>query len=326
MSEQQFTPLRFPTAADLASYTTRRSNYSRRAQYLLDQLEKRGPVPEDVWGPKPSRRAVAKIVQEIAAHIVDSPATNFIPDDPFIIVAFAFKLGEIDLDHIEDICLALERKFLFSEVDFMGLLGKTFGEVVDEMRGMPAHGSLSPLTESERTALRNAICPKLWLLLDLRKWLTSTFNLGKRDIRPDVPLMPFLSEDNRALSDLVAESDHLVELYFSERLGVRLRVREFKRSHASGFLGAFIVFLIFSLPALGFALWDHWEAALYFECMFGGAVVFAALLLAFGEWMHDTGIFCRHIYLPAESRVGDIITTLAAQLVPDDDTALRSAQ
>ena len=321
MSEQQFRPLRFPTAADLAPYTTRRSRYSRRAQYLLDQLEKRGPVPEDVWGASSSRREVAKIVQSIVSNVVDSPATNFIPTDPFIIVSFNFNTDMIVGDDLEDaeLCMALEHKFQFTEVEFMGLLGKTFGEVVDEMRGMPAHGSLSPLTESEKTALHNSVCPKLWLLLDLRKWLTSTFNLGKRDVRPCVPLVECLSEENRAWSD------NLIELYISERFSVRLRVREFNLLDDSSTFVLLVVFFVFSLPALGFALFGEWEAALYFECMFGGAVIFAALLLAFFEWIHGE-LFRRHIYLPAESCVGDIITTVAAQLVPDDDTAPRSAQ
>ncbi len=190
----------------------------KQGKSLVAQLNARDSIPPDVWGPDRDRQRFAAAISRIIANTIPWPNAHFIPEDPFGLVTFALPNGEDDFE-LNTILMATE-SLLGWDVDegALGLLDKTFGEVVDTLLERTRTEQALPLVGPG--APENRPCPSLAIFLDLRNSVVSSSpGLLRRAVRPSIKLHDVLSR--RGVTTL----DHYVRQRFDREgfLGPEVR-------------------------------------------------------------------------------------------------------
>jgi hypothetical protein len=159
---------------------------------LVAQLEARGPIPPEVWGPDKDRQRLAAAMSRIIANAIPWPNAHFIPEDPFSLAVFALPNGRDDFE-LTEILMATE-SLLGWDLDewALGLLDMTFGEVVDTLHEQTRTEQALPIVGPG--APENRPCPSLAIFLDLRTNVASSSTaLSRRAVRPSTKLHDILS-------------------------------------------------------------------------------------------------------------------------------------
>jgi hypothetical protein len=185
---------------------------------LVAQLEARGPIPPEVWGPDRDRQRLAAALSRIITNTIPWPNAHFIPEDPFGLVTFALPNGRDDFE-LTEILMATE-SLLGWDLDewALGLLDMTFGEVVDTLHEQTRTEQALPIVGP--CAPENRPCPSLAIFLDLRNNMaSSSTGLSRRAVRPSTKLYDVLSRRG------VTALDHYVRQRFDREgfLGPEVR-------------------------------------------------------------------------------------------------------
>lgn len=168
----------------IREYVRSKYGLSRKAKSLIEQMKLRGPISDEVWGPDPKRRALAKEVSQIVYEEIDWPNAHFIPEDPFRLVMFNVYWDGCNMDGSEIDCIAFRIAFL-TGVDYYdnsiwgAFWGMSFGQVIDVLAQDPANAPMAVTKvaswpQEGPSALEALPCTAPAIFFDIRGFLTQT--------------------------------------------------------------------------------------------------------------------------------------------------------
>jgi len=183
---------------------------TRRAQFLVDQLEAREAVPPEIWGPDPRRQELAIAISEIIKEEIQWPNANFVPDDPFSLVLFNIYWDGSAIDGCEIECIAMKMEELTGNpIDvclWSAMYDATFGETIDTLLALESESPVAlkrgleiPLSGPDSVEARK--CPSMALFLEIRECLRRPYlDLGPLAFRPSTRVRDVLPR--RTIRDL----------------------------------------------------------------------------------------------------------------------------
>jgi hypothetical protein len=161
-------------------------------------MKQRGPILDDVWGPEPKHRALAKEISQVIHEEIDWPNAHFIPEDPFSLVMFNVYCDGCNMDGCEIECIAFCIAFLtgvdyYDQKVWAAFWEMKFGEVIDALVQDPA----APLAVTKvaswpnegPNALEALPCTTPAIFFDIRQFLTQTkYGLRTSFVKLSTPL------------------------------------------------------------------------------------------------------------------------------------------
>lgn len=157
-------------------------------------VERRGPIPPELWGADPRRRDVARRVSAIIKDAIAWSADYFVPEDPVDILLWG---GWYDMAEI-DAVMRIEGKFCVDfpkhEIETIFEGNCTLGQLVNYILENALCLSPWPLAGDE--SLESRVCPKAAAFADLRAFVERHGQMQGARLRPSADLRAAVAAGN----------------------------------------------------------------------------------------------------------------------------------